>query len=391
MTVTSDQMVKSLIKPDEARAILATTEPLSVLDLESAYSAEVYMPGWTPGNVMTAADNTPLQNVTLRFDGTEVAMSKECVFELASAIGLNRAWAKRVPGDILAHDLNYGLKNMMPKGARVLAHNDNALAIVEGTVVPYSNIRLLDTVLAEARKVYGVTDSDLYLDKRLSHDLRSTHMRIVVPEHVRQINSTRNGDRVDDDWSTGIQIRNSLTGENPTTIEGYLFAWWCTNGCATTYFEGKPWSRRGGSTEDITMIWARSVIEEVLGGLEHLMDDVAALTQQSLVGETADVLHDIFARFNVGPVLRKLINDRMADNDDLTMYGLMQAVTSAANDPTVTPSQRLQLTAIGGAIPYQYHEPHTVIELPNLLDKIGETSITIEGVEYTGTSKRVRS
>ena len=75
-------------------------------------------------------------------------------------------------------------------------------------------------------------------------------------------------------WSAGIQLRNSLAGTEQTALDGYLFRWWCTNGCTDTIAEVSALNRRQSPSPEEAYEWAREAVNEILGGLEGSFDAV---------------------------------------------------------------------------------------------------------------------
>src|SRR5512139_764885 len=110
-----------------------------------------------------------------------------------------------------------------------------------------------------------------------------------------------------------------------TSVEGYLFRWWCTNGAIDELSTSGSWSRRSGGQGEDVYGWARESVDEVLGGLEHTLDKVQALADIPLVGEVGDVLREIFQEYRVPGALRQSVIEYMANTPNLTMYEVMQA------------------------------------------------------------------
>lgn len=393
MTVTVEDMRDRLLTIEELNARLATTEPMSEVGLQEQ-TLSFGLAGWTPENRAATNTTDPLPDAVVRVGAQEYRASAEFVLETCSAVNLNRAFAEKMPGARLEDLLNWavGAANML--GSRtLLAMQDVALALPKATIRPYSNLRLVESALDVLTARYGCAPEDVLVDYKLHHDLRRTHMRLIVPEVIRTIQSQRGVEGQDDNWSTGIQIRNSLVGDEPTTVEGYLFAWWCTNGCSNTFAESAKWSRRGGGDEESVYAWAATAVDDVIGGLEGALDGVQALAETPIEGEAVEVMNEIFGRFRVAPTLRNAIVEQMVENDDMTMYGVMQAITATANDASMSSTQVAQLMSVGGALPTAYRSPRTILELPetvNLQPGL-QVPVAIEGETVETTARRVRA
>jgi hypothetical protein len=223
------------------------------------------------------------------------------------------------------------------------------LAITKASVEPISNLELLDAIVEKVHERFSGTE--VYGDFKFYHDLRTTGVRLVVPEVVHEV---RDGDP----WSIGISIGQSVVGERPLTIQGYLFRWVCSNG-AITQHNGAKYSRRGRGEGD-AYEWAREVIDDILGVYEHEFEVLDELARTPIpeyehggnrVQSRALALMDVFETYGVPLEARERIIQQLTDSDDFTVYGIMQAVTAVANDEDVRESVRRRLMEIGGDLP----------------------------------------
>ena len=148
-----------------------------------------------------------------------------------------------------------------------------------------------------------------------------------------------------------MHLSNSLTGKTPTSVDAYLFRWWCTNGATTTMADVGTWSRRGHGQSDEVYIWAQEAVDEVLGGMEHRFNEVQALTSVNLAGNVADILREIYEQYEVPVSQRRDITDSLLESETLTMYSVMNAITSLANNPDLSPERSDRLMRIGGSLP----------------------------------------
>lgn len=158
--------------------------------------------------------------------------------------------------------------------------------------------------------------------------------------------------RATDNWYAGIHLSNSLVGKTQTSLEAYMFRWWCTNGATSTLDAAGTWSRRVNGQQDDVYEWARDTVEEVLGGMEYRFDQVQALAQLNVAGNTIDILREIFRNYEVPVSQRDTIQARLLEQEGtLTMYSIMQAITQVANEEDMDDRRRDRLMRIGGAIP----------------------------------------
>lgn len=355
MTITANDMRPKLLTVDQLRETLATTEPVSSLQFAAGDDVSFRVsPGWEA--VLEGQPFTKPVDAFIKVGTREMQLTADALLEATSACGLNKGYVQRTPAKLTEDALNYWFQSgLVGKSYQVLGTGeDTAAAINRATLVPFSNSALLDVALTGIKAHYG--DSEVLVDYKMNHSLQSTNYRLIVPEHARRIASGRDSEENPDNWSVGVQVTNSLTGVNKTDLRGYLFAWWCTNGATNTEAEVKAWSRRGGpQTEEEVMAWAGDQVDQILGGLEHHLDQVEALNNIPVEGDVVDVLRDVFTNNGIPNQYQSAIVEAAANSDVHTMYDIMQAVTSVANGPGIAPGHINQLLAAGGELPALHH------------------------------------
>jgi hypothetical protein len=286
--VSLDEMREGLITIDQVRERLAETEPLSEVEFEAGNAEVRYEPGWAA----KAVPDTAYTSAYLRLPGgNEYQFTKQGAMELGAVCHMPRGLQEKTPPDVLAPFINWWLSNgedVAGRELKALTQNDRVAAVTRGTVSPFSNLRMLDTVLAGIERKYG--EGEVLADYKFHHTLEATALRLIVPGQRRVITGTS---VPDDTWSVGIDYRNSLTGLRQTSVRGDLFRWWCTNGCIDTINATESFARRG-QTEDDAVAWTASTVEEVLGGLEPMLDHVQELTAQPVGGDVRSVLEGLF-------------------------------------------------------------------------------------------------
>ncbi len=345
---TIDEVRDKLMPLSDAQERLGFTEPLDTKSLSSHERSRVRFrltPGWN--HELDAADGLSLVDAYLTLDDQEYQLTKDAALEASSAVGLPKAYTVRAPAALIEPQLNWWYQEgRLTTEYKAMMTQGHIVALNKASILPFSNLQLVDAVLGGIQDKYG--NGEVLVDKKFNHSLRSTIVRIVVPEKQRIIERTGTDN---DSWSVGVEIRNSLVGEHPTSIEGYLFRYWCTNGCTDTHASSGTWSRRAGQGGEVYE-WARAAVDGVLGGLEHSLDDVQLMADTSIQGETVDVLRDMFEQYKIPVPQRDSIINSMVDETNLTMYSLMQAVTSAANAPDLDPVLVNRLMMVGGDLPH---------------------------------------
>lgn len=348
-TVTIDDVKDKLLSLDDVRERLSYTEPLAVHEFEVG-SGVAFRLGEDYNHGLKSLQPNNEINGFISIGGRELQLTQSGLYDAVKEIKLPKGFLYKAPSHIVEDILNEFYRGLLDKGEyKVLGvRGDKAAAIARAAVQPYSNLRLLDILLDGIEAKYG--QGEVFADYKFTHTLQQTHIRLIVPEYVRTIENTGTDN---DTWSTGIQLVNSLTGLEQTQINGYLFRYWCTNGAIDTRTSANSiWSRRGAQgRSDAVFEWARDAVDEVLGGLEGALDGVQAMTDISLQGVTRETMREMFREYGLPTAQRNAITDNMINEDTLTMYSLMQAVTQAANNADLSPVDVNRLMLVGGDIP----------------------------------------
>lgn len=357
MSISVDEIVQSgkLISVDDAIKVLETTEPLEQVEfaLDGSDQVKFFLPdGWNeeikdqPGEFVT--------DCQIAIDGFQYDLTKEALLTMTSAIGLQKPFVMKTPGPLVEPQLNYWINNYGVAQAdkmTLLARDQFGMAFVPSSKTVFPNLPILNRVLERAKARFK-TD-EFFIDHKIAHSLERTALRIIVPSATKTINSARSL-RGDDEWSLGIQITNSLSGHPETrlNVSGYLFAWWCRNGSISTHATSGNYNRRvQGQDYDEVMAWISAASDHIFEDLGLELKDVESLTDVSLTGELNDVVNDVFHQFKVPVPARKGIVSALIDSEDLSGYGLMQAITQAANDPALTDKVKETTMRVGGVVP----------------------------------------
>lgn len=346
-------MKSKLHTVEHLRTVLATTEPLNAIPFTVGDMVHFDInPGWHHGIEAKSPTDTVEASVTL--GRTPVQLTKGAILEAASTFGLPRTYVEKCPAELLAPQLNYWWRNGMMtrtpsrRDFQLLTTRGIGSAFTRQSLQPFSNLALLDQVLAGVQEKYG--NAEVLVDYKLTHNLRRTVSRIIIPHQRREITGSGT---TNDEWSVGLQWKNSLVGEFQTAIEGYLFRWTCTNGQIDTRANSGTWTRRSGASEQEVYTWARYAVDEVLGGLEPALDAVQATTTIPIEGDVSATLRDIFEHYRVPVAHRvKIIELVTAHEGPLTMYALMNAITQVANEFGMEPAHVENLMRMGGDLPH---------------------------------------
>lgn len=353
--VDIEEMKPKLLTLDQVRERLATTEPIDDVVFEPTAAELRLDEGWASGE-----DDTALTNAWLRIRShqpggegpatpQEYQLTKQAALEVGAFCRLPRELQKDAPTDLVQMFANRMMAEAKTrfKSIKLLVNPNTGAgtALTNHTIQPFSNLQFLDIMLDGLQDAYG--DGEVLADYKFHHDLERTNLRLIVPGAQRLISGTR---VADDSWSAGIQLRNSLAGVEQTALDGYLFRWWCTNGCTDTLAEVSALNRRQSPAPDEAYEWARESVEQILGGLEG---SFAAVQETAGVpvepDQVAAVMRDMFGEHQVPARQRERIITELAETgENMTAYDVMQAVTVTANADGVSPDATEALLRLGG-------------------------------------------
>lgn len=372
-TYTAEEVREAgnLIEVADLEAMLQTTEPVSPTLFETGPGISVRVAdNWNDEIEAIGADDPVDASITIELPNgqkREVPLSRDALLEVSSRHGLPKPYMSRVPGHLIEDNINYHFQGKEgTKAYQVLEVNGLGVAVIRGTLTPFSNLALLEEGIKGIENVYG-KGTKVMVAPHVHNTLRRSDFRLVIPADERTthvVPSYRNTDDNPDLWCVGANFHNSLIGETLTDIDTFMFAFWCANGCITEHGHSKTWNRksRGQDPNDVYE-WARLSVEEAIGGLEedtqrqleHQFAMLDALTNTDLEGDVSTVLHDIFKTHGVPVSIREGIIERMADTGDESSYAVMQAITAAANDPELGPKQAEKAMRVGGLLPQIAH------------------------------------
>jgi len=354
MTITIDDMKTKLLTLDQVHQKLQETEPLSVEHLTGSSSIKFKLePGWEIP--LDALDGTQPVAAVISINGHDHQLTKDAALQVASNVGIPGSLVKKTPASHIESLLNYfyGI-GMGDNEWKMLSVKENVAAFIKPKLAPFSNLMLLENAIQGIQNVYG-SDVEILADYKFTNSLHQTDVRLIVPEIERTMHDTGMIDvpeGEEDLWSAGLHLSNSITAKKMTSVEAYLFRWWCTNGATEEAGSVGKWNRRTNGQEDDVYLWAQENVEEVLGGLEHRFDQVQALTNLSVDGtKTAEVLKEIFSQYDVPVSQREQIKDQLIQAPELNMYTVMQSITEVANTENLSDARADRLMRIGGDIP----------------------------------------
>lgn len=355
--ITAAQMRDKLLTVDQLREKLALTEPIEQIPFGTGHDRVrfVFEDGW--GSRAEGFEGTDPVDAYVSVGPVgstrDFRMTLDAALEATSLARLPKKMAADTPAGLIEPIVNWAFSSGLPdKDFQILAvgegENATASAIAKASVMPFSNLELLDRALEGIQAKYGSEVDSVLVDYKLQHSLRRTKFNLIIPEQVRVMERTGTED---DTWSAGLGVTNSLIGLEQTQFAGYLFRWWCTNGAIDTHASGGNWNRKAGQGDEVYE-WARTTVDEILGGLDHSFDAVQALVDVPLEGSVVEVMRDIWKDYGVPAAERERIIENLMNTNQVNMYGVMQAITQVANRPEIEASRMNDLMVIGGDLPH---------------------------------------
>lgn len=353
-SITIDEMRPKLTTEADFRAILAQHEPVGSTVTPAEGTRVTLKDDWNLG--LHDSDSTEEGAATLVLkNGTEMDFrNPSAVYDLTSLIGIPKAYVKKTPANLILPHINYWLGANGEREVRLLTAGEDILGCTKEKIVPFSNLELLDTLQGRVDEFYG-RDTEMLFDYKSHHAIDATRMRIILPGHTSDV-------RTDDGWAVGLSLDNSLVGDIATNVRGYMFRWVCTNGMIATRLTSGNWSRRHTDNSGL-MGWLATSIDSILGGFDHEFEMLDEAARTPIEGEVSEYMANVFRQYQVPLAPRPAIVENMVNSDDLTVYGVMQAITAAANEAAPAVADRLM--AIGGDLPHlatcrECHRPITV-------------------------------
>ena len=349
--VSLDDMRGKLLSLSEVQTILAGFEPLESVSLDVGETHFVMDDGWN--HDLATKEGTDAVAVTLIAGNKEYQLTKDAVLQAGGLCGLTQPYMKKTPASLIEPHLNYwyGDQGLSERNAQLLVSSSFGAAVARQSIRPFSNLRIIDSIIEGVEDRYG--RQEILVDPKFHHTLTETHLRLILPDQSFRVQ----GSGVDDDdWFIGLNLFNSLSGKGRTTLDGYMFRWWCENGAIDKRATSGNWVRLKDDADmgDLYM-WARLAVEDVLAPLEASQGRIQGMVSHSIEGDVNVLLADLFDGYSLPARDKKAIIAQMVEDDALTMYSLMQAVTYVASHTELSAVEQTRLMSVGGDLPYAAH------------------------------------
>jgi hypothetical protein len=272
----------------------------------------------------------------------EVPLQDQALTTLATRIGVQGGYLRRCSDDLIdlrAENVNRWLQKL-PRDKQFFVRMDGreCRAILSTSYVPVSNLELLERFRDYAPNMNGDTKVNLELDAKAM----ACQVHWTDPEHTVELLTPG------DISHLGIHIGNSEVGFHSVEIAAFMFRLVCTNGMV---IGEKTWSFRQTHLSCIEQL--DTVFEVALPRIIQKLPQVGSRLQAAMdifIENPAEEIERIANRNGMTIRQQNLVTDQFNRTPDPTMFGIVNAFTSAANQEGVDWESRRILQRTGGAV-----------------------------------------
>ena len=340
----------SLLPLSAARTALATTEPVEAISLQGVDQIEFEVGPLWPGALEGLSD-LDLSPITLVADGERIPLTVRAAINAGGAHGLTEPYIRRSSSMIYSALLNYHYGSINDRALKALCVGGAVQAFVRPSISVYSNTRILDAVVDEARRINGDA-FPILVDGSTHNNMMLTQIRLVFPSLRFNIDGAwmldvPSGEK--DDWSPGIQITNSVMGKQSTNIEAFLYRHHSGSAITLPHNDVPVWSR---SRESMTTVeeWAARSTKKVMTDFRKAFESIQALQKVRLYERWTDVMLEAFKPSKIQKAVMNNIGERLFDYDDITLYHLLVSGSIEALNPDLTVEHSDRLVKYSGQI-----------------------------------------
>ena len=281
-------MADDLLTLAEVREQFALTEPLASVSfgtdpgwLATERPVAIFGEKWMRGS---GPEGEPLQTEPVQawlevpeLNGQRFQLTFQAAQQLGSTCRIPRDLQISIPPEhqqglvnwFLAEGLGIRRVKLLLAGTGQDEHGNQvplAVAQTRDTVQPFSNIELLDQVLAVIAAKFGAqAAARAMVHFTMHHDLERTNFAVVVPEAGREV--------AGEDWAPGVEVTNSCIGLKQTTVTGLAHRE-ASSAVVLDAAHSAGGFRRLKSTPDQAYAWTGEAAQDVLTSLDVTWDNV---------------------------------------------------------------------------------------------------------------------
>lgn len=357
-----------LLTLEEVRERFSQTEPLAAVSFgtDPGYSdAErprvIFDQKWAHVGTewMTGEDIMPTAPVAAWLEVPELGGKRfQFTFEAAQDLGSTCRVPKQLqlfmqPGTLqehvnhcLAEALGIRRLKLLLAGEGTDEHGSRvplAVAQTRDTVVPFSNLALMDKVLEVIAAKYGRDAAARALVHfTMSHDLEHTDFRVIVPEATVAV--------AGEEWAPGVEVTNSCIGLKQTIVTG-LGCRAASNGVVLDAAHSAGGFKRLKSTPEQAYEWTGESASDVLDALQATWSNVTQLAQMPVGDHAGTFVESLCNEFRIPKNLVERVTTVLEEiDDDLTMYALVTTMSRLANMEGLSWRENSQLMVMAGHI-----------------------------------------
>lgn len=356
-------MADDLLTLEEVREQFAKTEPLvsvsfgtdpeySVTERPVAIFSEKWMRGSGPEGEALQTEPVQAWLEVPALEGQRFQLTFQAAQQLASTCHQPQTLQLEHPAALHQQVINWWLAEglgirrikLLLAGTGQDEHGSQVPLVVaqtRDTVQPFSNIELLDQVLAAIADKFGPQAATrAMVHFTMHHDLERTNFAVVVPEAGREV--------AGDDWAPGIEVTNSCIGLKQTTVTGAVLREE-SSAVVLDAAHSAGGFKRLRSTPEMAYAWTGEASQDVLRSLDVTWSNVAELAKMGTGDHVSTFVESLCNEFRIPHNLVEKVTAVLEEYPgDLTMYTLATMFARVANMDELSWRAVEQLTTMAG-------------------------------------------
>lgn len=337
--------MKSLLPLNVVEKMLSKFEPVESLVVNAHTPSSIQLGDNWP-HAGSELSTVPGAVFTRKADGEtkDYTITKKGILRTATHFGISQKYAGKIPGSLLAYNLNWHLANMEALEYSALVVKGEIQATSSHSTKVYSNLQFLDSMIAGIKKKFGNVEA--LVDRRTFNTLGRTDIRLVVPStSVVVHHSTMEDFEGVDSWRLGIHFTTSVSGEETTEIRPYLIR---DNGENAVSIPGDwKWHRNRDNLVDVYQWLANSTVEALTAAesYQKVFQDMDAEVMQSGIGKA---VAGHLKQFHVIHSLQAEVAEPLIKTPVVTNYTIMNAISAYADTPGLSAEYINRFTLAAG-------------------------------------------
>lgn len=336
-----------LIPLAEARERFAETEPLASVSFgtdpgytDAERPRAIFSEKWMRPTSPDAEEPLPTQPVPVwlevpELDGRRFQLTFQAARQLGSTCRIPQDLQISIPADYQAGLVNWFLATglgirrvkLLLAGTGADEHGSPvplAVAQTRDTVQPFSNLALLDQVLAVIASKFSLAAANrAMVHFTMTHDLEHTDFRVIVPEAGREVAGA--------EWAPGVEVTNSCIGLKQTTVSGLV----CHRPAEAVVLDGAHTAggfKRLKSTPEQAYEWAGESAGDVLGALDATWANMDVVQAMPVGDHASTFVESLCNEFRIPANVVERVTAVLDEYPgELTMYALATLMARLAN------------------------------------------------------------